>query len=202
MTKTSLSELSRPLLAERAEDLTDAEVLKVFQASPVDDRIVRLLGDSTPRLIVGSRGTGKSMLLRYAQLQLLRELRVKQTLPVYVNFHDYLLLDPLRSSPADSPGLFRSWVTAKVTVATLKAVVSLRPDSNWAPRVPDSLPSDKNTLIAMLDDTLSKVRRESLADNAPTCPWRSPRVPFPPGSPVPGFVAKGSEFLGGRGVVR
>lgn len=79
----------RPLLAERTEDLSDDEVITLYQSSLVDDRVVKLLIDKTPRLLVGSRGTGKSMLLRYANAVMARDTS-RRCFGIHVNFSNYL----------------------------------------------------------------------------------------------------------------
>lgn len=157
------SESERPLLAERTEDLSDEEVLNLYEPSAFDDQVIKLLIDGIPRLLVGSRGTGKSMLLRYANAKLARE-QQHRCLGVYVNFSDYLMLDPLRFSSEDAPAVFRGWVTTKILAALLsdKRLSKYRGSLS----VPSTLPQTLPALLEEMRTSLAKVRREALSPKA------------------------------------
>lgn len=102
----------------RTEDLKRDEILKLFVPTPADKEIVRMLKASTPIILEGSRGTGKSFLLRVAELELESSFEDYRVLPVYVSF--------IRSSlvHTQDPLQFQHWMLSKICnriVRTVKA---------------------------------------------------------------------------------
>ena len=53
----------------RTEDIDDREILSLYVETPQDADTLRLLKSSTPTVLVGSRGVGKSFLLKGAYAQ-------------------------------------------------------------------------------------------------------------------------------------
>lgn len=92
----------------RTEDLKRDEILKLFVPTPADKEIVRLLKAATPIILEGSRGTGKSFLLRVAEIELENSFEEHRVLPVYVSF--------IRSSliHTQDPLQFQHWMLSKV----------------------------------------------------------------------------------------
>jgi len=60
---------------------------------------------SSPVLLIGSRGTGKTTLLRVAELILLKELEKRKVLPIFVSYNQSALIDPK---------LFKPWMISKI----------------------------------------------------------------------------------------
>ncbi|MFG1735320.1 hypothetical protein [Paenibacillus sp. 843] len=89
----------------RTEDIDPDELLDYYVPSPVDETILNSIMGSTPILLVGSRGTGKTMLLKVAERRLLDQYRSNKVLPLEVSFS---------SSPFVEPRLFRPWMLAKI----------------------------------------------------------------------------------------
>jgi hypothetical protein len=90
----------------------------LFVPTPADKEIVRLLKAATPIILEGSRGTGKSFLLRVAEIELENVFENSRVLPVYVSF--------IRSSliHTSDPLQFQHWMLSKVcnrVVRCLKA---------------------------------------------------------------------------------
>ena len=69
----------------RTEDIDPAAVNNYFVETDKDKEIIDLLTGKQPVLVVGSRGTGKTMLLRMAEYNLLKEYNKNRNLPVFVN---------------------------------------------------------------------------------------------------------------------
>lgn len=69
----------------RTEDINPKEVKDFFVATDNDRDIIEALKGIQPLLLVGSRGTGKTMLLRVAEQELSEEFHKKKILPVFVN---------------------------------------------------------------------------------------------------------------------
>lgn len=100
----------------RTEDLVPEEALAFFVPTARDEQLVSLLKGQTPLIIEGSRGTGKSMLLRVCEQQQLGTFATERVLPVYVTFNRSSLLN----SP--SPRQFLHWMLSRLSAAIFRAV--------------------------------------------------------------------------------
>ena len=69
----------------RTEDIDPKEIQHYFVETEKDREIINLLKGKQPLLVVGSRGTGKTMLLRMAEQELLSNYDKDKVLPVFVN---------------------------------------------------------------------------------------------------------------------
>ena len=107
------------LLADRTETLEESDIEAFF----VDEKgayVSRLLDDQ-PYLLVGSRGIGKSMLLRYVELTSDKDYQTNKVLCVYVTFENSLVME--RMEAVKGTGYFdpfRQWTFARI----LKEVIS------------------------------------------------------------------------------
>ena len=102
----------------RTEDITTDEVLNYFVETEDDRRIVNALKGRSPVVLRGSRGVGKSFLLKVAEAELLQDLRQNKVLPVYLTFARATLI----SSP--SPDRFLAWMTAKICNRVIRAATN------------------------------------------------------------------------------
>ena len=102
----------------RTEDLQENRILDCFQAIGSDDDIISALKGRTPVLLEGSRGTGKSLLLRVAEQQLLSSFSEERVMPVYITF-----ARAPRVAYAEGQTKFRDWM-----IATIAQKVSRRLD--------------------------------------------------------------------------
>jgi hypothetical protein len=97
--------------SDRAEDLSRDKLLELFVDSGTDSTILQHLMSAGTDLVQGSRGTGKTMLLRVAYERLRAER--PDVLPVFLSFSRYLATtNPSSGSRDYSP--FQSWVIAKL----------------------------------------------------------------------------------------
>lgn len=69
----------------RTEDIDPKEVKDYFVETDKDREIIESLKGKQPVLVVGSRGTGKTMLLRMAEQELLDNYSKNKNLPIFVN---------------------------------------------------------------------------------------------------------------------
>jgi hypothetical protein len=102
----------------RAEDLTSEKLLAYLVDTPTERRIIDQLKDGSPVVLKGSRGVGKSFLLRAAEGELRTSLRETRILPVYLVFRKAGLI----SLPA--PDRFLAWMTAKICNQVAQAAFS------------------------------------------------------------------------------
>lgn len=69
----------------RTEDLTAEEIGNLFVETELDRRAIDALKSRQPVVLVGSRGVGKSFLLKVAVSELKNEFEESAVLPVYVS---------------------------------------------------------------------------------------------------------------------
>jgi len=70
----------------RTEDIKLDDVPKYFVETQSDRDIINALKGHNPIILSGSRGVGKSFLLRVAEAELLKEMPQTRVFPVYVTF--------------------------------------------------------------------------------------------------------------------
>ncbi len=100
----------------RTEDIRPEEVLKYFAETEKDRQIVEGLKSPHPVVLIGSRGAGKSFLLRVAQQELLASLNSTGIVPVYVTFSSSPLLQSLNDAQ------FHAWMLTKICGAISRAL--------------------------------------------------------------------------------
>ena len=141
-------------ILDRTESLGEEVILDYF-VTRNDDKILRLL-DSEQYLLEGSRGVGKTMLMKTAMLTAMKKFNTDSVLPVWVSFEESIRLERIESiSKAIDP--FMQWTMGKILSETIKKIISLKPDG--AVLLSERLaniygkPQQKNydTLIEILD---------------------------------------------------
>ncbi|MGB7406980.1 MAG: hypothetical protein WA908_00600 [Pontixanthobacter sp.] len=100
----------------RTEDIPPKEIIKFFAETEKDRSIIDVLKNRTPAVLVGSRGVGKSFLLKIAQIELLSTFENDRSFPVYVSFQRSSLIR------GEDPDRFQHWMLAKLCSAVLRAL--------------------------------------------------------------------------------
>lgn len=100
----------------RTEDIRPDEVGDYFVENNQDRRIIDDLKNRNPTILVGSRGVGKSFLLRMAQKELLDNFDSARVVPVYLSFVRSSLLQ------SSDPEQFKHWMLAKISSAIIRAL--------------------------------------------------------------------------------
>lgn len=100
----------------RTEDISSSEVLKYFVETDEDRSAINQLKSRNPTVLVGSRGVGKSFLMRVAEAELKNDFATSRIVPVYVTFVSSSLL-----RTAD-PDQFRNWMLARICTSVLRTV--------------------------------------------------------------------------------
>jgi hypothetical protein len=100
----------------RTEDIKPDEVGTYFAETAQDRVAINALKSRTPAVIVGSRGVGKSFLLRVAQKEMLDSFQSERIFPIYVSF--------VRSSLVKSSDRyqFRNWMLARICSIAIRAL--------------------------------------------------------------------------------
>lgn len=101
----------------RTEDIAQDEVLDFFVETSRDRETLTALKSRAPVLLKGSRGVGKSFLLRTAQAEMERDFEVDRVLPVYLTFASA----PLIKMKATTDGSFLNWMTSKIINRIIRA---------------------------------------------------------------------------------
>jgi AAA domain len=100
----------------RTEDIRPDEVRQYFVETKEDRIIIQALKHRNPIILVGSRGVGKSFLLRVTQNELLEEFDINRIFPVYLSFVRSSLLQ------SSDPEQFKHWMLAKLGSAIIRAL--------------------------------------------------------------------------------
>lgn len=100
----------------RTEDIRPDEVLQYYVETQKDRILVNSLKSRNPTILVGSRGVGKSFLLRVAQAELQKDFEEERVLPVYISFVRSSLLQ------SSDPEQFKHWMLAKICAAITRAL--------------------------------------------------------------------------------
>jgi len=100
----------------RTEDIRLEEILSLFVPTERDRQLVSSLKSATPVIIEGSRGTGKSFLMRVCEQLQLAEFQNARVIPVYVSF----VRSSLLSTKNDQQ--FQHWMLARLSSRILRAL--------------------------------------------------------------------------------
>ena len=71
----------------RTEDIDDKDILNLCIENEQDRETINLLKSRTPVILEGSRGVGKSFLMRVAAQELKESFAEERVLPVYIYFY-------------------------------------------------------------------------------------------------------------------
>lgn len=132
-------------LVDRTESLDDKSIIKYF-IERNDDKIARLL-DKEQYLLEGSRGVGKTMLMKTAILQSLEKFGQNSILPVWISFEESIRLERI-SIVKNSIDPFLQWTMGKILVETLNMILQIKPEAS-----------------KQLDNNLSKIFGTEEVDN-------------------------------------
>ena len=100
----------------RTEDIPPKEILDLYVSTEQDEEIVSQLVGRSPILLEGSRGVGKSFLLRVAEHKLLKSIDGKKILPVHVQLDRSILIDTSDNNQ------FYKWVLARLSKSVVRAL--------------------------------------------------------------------------------
>lgn len=103
----------------RTETIKSSKILDYFVETKDDRKIVDRLKSDVPIVLVGSRGVGKSFLLRVAEEELKKEIAEKKIIPVYISFTQGSVLQLTNEHE------FYEWMLAKMCASLLRAMSKL-----------------------------------------------------------------------------
>lgn len=100
----------------RTEDLKSEEISKLFVATAQDREIVKMLKAATPTILEGSRGTGKSFLMKIAEIELEASFQKDRILPVYLSFTKSSLVYTGEAAQ------FHNWMMSRLAARVLRTL--------------------------------------------------------------------------------
>ncbi|MES2687928.1 MAG: hypothetical protein V4706_13985 [Pseudomonadota bacterium] len=100
----------------RTEDISNEDLLGLFVETDRDRQIINALKSQVPTVLVGSRGVGKSFLLKVAAAEQKRDLATTGAFPVYVSFTKSSLVQ------FSKPEQFQWWMLAKLCNSVFRAL--------------------------------------------------------------------------------
>ncbi|MET7462447.1 hypothetical protein [Nonomuraea sp. NPDC005501] len=102
----------------RTEDIRQDEVLGYLVETPTDRSLINQLKGRSPVILKGSRGVGKSFLMRAAEAEIRSTFDSDRILPVYVTFARASLIR------VSTPDRFLLWMMAKICNSIIRAASS------------------------------------------------------------------------------
>lgn len=143
----------------RTEDIKPEEVSAYFVESAHDRTIIDALKNRNPTILVGSRGVGKSFLLRVAQNELTKDFEENRVFPVYMTFVRSSLLQ------SSDPAQFKHWMLARICSAISRSLTKSGIAAN--------LPNSARVLLGSTNAAENPSKLELVAD-AYENSWRNP----------------------------
>lgn len=111
-------------ILDRTESLDDSLINKYFVQRD-NSKILRLL-DTEQYLLEGSRGVGKTMLMKASMLKSQKEFGKNSILPVWVSFEESIRIERI-SIISNSIDPFLQWTMGKILYETLSKLVQIKP---------------------------------------------------------------------------
>lgn len=99
----------------RTEELSANQISSFYVSSENDQKIIAALKSNTPIILMGSRGIGKTFLMRVAEKELLESFQEQKVLPVFLTFRNAPLVQ------TNNPKQFQIWMLAKICSVVTRA---------------------------------------------------------------------------------
>lgn len=100
----------------RTEELSRGQIESFYVSSENDKKIIESLKSKTPVVLIGSRGIGKSFLMKIAEFQLLDTFLEQRILPVFLTFRKSSLIQ------TNNPMQFQTWMLARICSVVNRAL--------------------------------------------------------------------------------
>lgn len=157
-------------IQDRTESI-DAEMIVEYFVEKDNDKSARML-DSEQYLIEGSRGVGKTMLMKNAEIKATEMFEKESILAVWVSFEESLRLERIRISSETGADPFLQWTMGKILIEILKKIIALKPA--YSDQISDRLaglfgrPKEETRYIEYIDileEYISELERANIESN-------------------------------------
>ncbi len=112
-------------IQDRTESI-DTEMIVKYFIEKDKDKSARML-DTEQYLIEGSRGVGKTMLMKNAEIKAADAFETESILAVWISFEESLRLERIRISSENGADPFLQWTMGKILIEVLKKIIDLKP---------------------------------------------------------------------------
>lgn len=138
----------------RTEDIKSEHLNTLFVETEIDRKIIDNVKSQTPVLVVGSRGVGKSFILKIAEKELKDVFNKQRVLPVYVTFNKTSLVS------TNDVNQFQNWMLAKICKATQRTLQKFGLSSSQ-----NNFLSDNKTIKDILSTIINSYEQSWQAHN-------------------------------------
>jgi hypothetical protein len=98
----------------RTEDIPNEQILTLFVETAQDRDVIEKLKSVTPIILVGSRGVGKSFLMKVAEEEMNNSLVIDKVLPIYITFNRSSLIHSTHSMQ------FTNWMLSLICTKVIR----------------------------------------------------------------------------------
>lgn len=155
-------------ILDRTESLDDILITKYFVERD-NSKLTRLL-DTEQYLLEGSRGVGKTMLMKASMLRVQKEFGKNSILPVWVSFEESIRIERI-SIVSKTIDPFLQWTMGKILFETLNKLIQIKPKSidilneklSSIFNIPISNKFDR--YIKLLNDYINVLEKGDIEDN-------------------------------------
>ena len=157
-------------IQDRTESI-DTEMIVKYFIEKDKDKSARML-DTEQYLIEGSRGVGKTMLMKNAEIKAADAFETESILAVWISFEESLRLERIRISSENGADPFLQWTMGKILIEVLKKIIDLKPV--YSEQLTDRLASlfgGENEqskyieYIEILEEYISELERANIESN-------------------------------------
>jgi len=112
-------------IQDRTESI-DSKMLIEYFIEKDKDKTARVL-DTEQYLIEGSRGVGKTMLMKTAEIRAEEEFEKNSVLAVWISFEESIRLERIKISAREGVDPFLQWTMGKILIEVLGKIIALKP---------------------------------------------------------------------------
>lgn len=114
-------------IQDRTESL-DSELIKTYFIKYDEDKIARMI-DGEQYLVEGSRGVGKTMLMKYSEIVANSSFEKNNVLVIWVSFEESIRLERIKIKDDNKADPFLQWTMGKILLEILKKVETSQPSN-------------------------------------------------------------------------
>lgn len=137
-------------IVDRTESLNETMIKEYFIDSN-DKKLARLL-DTEQYLLLGSRGIGKTMLMKKAEIEATESFEEHSILAVWISFEESIRIERIKISDSSiDVDPFLQWTMGKILIEVLKKIIELKPENMdfLSTRLSRIFPNSEMTILSL-----------------------------------------------------